>query len=109
MIIGPNVLQYVHMTTAIESDQMAIRATVTFHTSPETKARLDLLATVTRRSKSYLTNVAVEQYLAEEEDFIADIQAGIADADAGRTVTAKQLKRSITAHIKKVSTGKKTV
>ena len=96
------------MANKFESDQMANRATVTFHTSPETKARLDHLATVTRRSKSYLTNVAVEQYLAEEEDFIADIQAGIADADAGRTVTTKELKRSLAAHIKKVSAGKKS-
>lgn len=96
------------MKNSIESDQMADRATVTFHTSPETKARLDHLATVTRRSKSYLTNVAVEQYLAGEEDFIADIQAGIDDADAGRTVTTKELKRSLTAHIKKVSDGNKS-
>ena len=62
---------------------MADRATVTFHTSPETKARLDQLATVTRRSKSFLTNVAVEQYLAAEEDFIASVEAGIADAGCG--------------------------
>jgi len=87
---------------------MADRATVTFHTSPETKARLDQLATITRRSKSYLTNVAVEQYLAEEEDFIAHVQAGIADADAGRTLTTEDLKRSLTEHIQKVSAGKKS-
>lgn len=62
------------------------RATVTFHTSPEVKARLDVLATRTRRSKSFLTNEAVERYLAEEEDFIRDVEAGIADANAGRLI-----------------------
>ena len=65
---------------------MTNRATVTFHTSPEVKARLDVLATRTRRSKSFLTNEAVERYLAEEEDFIADVEAGIAEANAGQLV-----------------------
>jgi predicted transcriptional regulator len=62
---------------------MSNRATVTFHTSPEVKARLEILADRTRRSKSFLTNEAVERYLAEEEDFIQDVEAGIADANAG--------------------------
>lgn len=66
--------------------KMANRATVTFHTSPEVKARLDVLAGRTRRSKSFLTNEAVERYLAEEEDFIRDVEAGIAEADAGQLI-----------------------
>jgi len=86
---------------------VADRATVTFHTTPQTKARLDQLAIITRRSKSYLTNLAVEQYLQEEEDFIADIQAGIADADADRTVTTQALKHALQAHIKAVGSGAK--
>ncbi len=65
---------------------MANRATVTFHTTPEVKTRLDILATRTRRSMSFLTNEAVERYLAEEEDFIRDVEAGIAAADAGHFI-----------------------
>lgn len=65
---------------------MSNRATVTFHTSPELKARLDVLASRTRRSKSFLTNEAVERYLAEEEDFIRDVEAGIADANADQLI-----------------------
>ena len=65
---------------------MANRATVTFHTSPEVKARLDVLATRTRRSMSFLSNEAVERYLAEEEDFIREVEAGIAAANAGQMV-----------------------
>lgn len=71
------------MHNSIEVNDMTNRATVTFHTSPEVKARLDVLASRTRRSKSFLTNEAVERYLAEEEDFIRDVEAGIAEADAG--------------------------
>ena len=65
---------------------MTDRATVTFHTSPEIKERLDRLANVTRRSKSFLTNEAVERYLSEEEDFIRDVEAGIAEADTGEFI-----------------------
>lgn len=65
---------------------MSDRATVTFHTSPETRARLDRLAALTRRSRSFLTNVAVERYLEEEEAFVAAVEAGVAQADAGELV-----------------------
>ena len=71
---------------------MADRATVTFHTSPETKARLDELAKITRRSKSFLTNEAVERYLAAEEEFVGKIKQGMADAEAGRTYTTAEVK-----------------
>lgn len=65
---------------------MANRATVTFHTSPEVKERLDRLATVTRRSKSFLTNEAVERYLSDEEAFVAAVEAGLAQANAGELI-----------------------
>ncbi|MGV8988664.1 MAG: CopG family ribbon-helix-helix protein [Cypionkella sp.] len=74
------------MHNASEQMNMANCATVTFHASPEVKARLDLLASRTRSSKSFLTNEAVERYLAEEEDFIQDVEAGIAEANAGQLV-----------------------
>jgi len=96
------------MTNTIERNEMADRATVTFHTSPETKARLDRLATVTRRSKSYLTNIAVEQYLADEEDFIAHVQAGIADADAGRVFTSAEVKIHLHNLMDRIAANKKS-
>ena len=76
-----------------EQMTMANRATVTFHTSPEVKARLDRLAQETRRSKSFLTNEAVGRYLAEEEDFIADVRAGLAEADRGELIDHEEVVR----------------
>lgn len=81
---------------------MVERATVTFHTTPETKARLERLGEVLHRSKSYLTNTAVEKYLAEEEAFLADVEAGLHDLDTGQTMNSKDLKRSLAEHIKTV-------
>ncbi len=80
---------------------MSERATVTFHTTPETKARLDRLANLTRRSKSYLTNEAVERYLAEEEAFVAAVEEGIAEADAGAVISHAEAN----AYLRRVSTG----
>lgn len=80
-------------------NQMANRATVTFHTTPEIKERLDRLATVTRRSKSFLTNAAVEQYLAAEEDFVSRIARGIDDAEGGRSYSTQEAMVSMTDRI----------
>jgi len=74
------------MNNSSEHVGMANRATVTFHTSPDVKERLDRLATVTRRSKSFLTNEAVERYLGEEEAFVAAVEAGLAQANAGELI-----------------------
>jgi predicted transcriptional regulator len=80
----------IHTTKARE---MANRATVTFHTSPETKERLERLAGTTRRSKSFLTNEAVARYLAEEEAFVADVKAGLAEADRGELIDQEDVDR----------------
>ena len=72
---------------------MANRATVTFHTSHDVNARLNRLAQETRRSKSFLTNEAVARYLAEEEDFIADVRAGLAEADRGELIDHDEVVR----------------
>lgn len=82
---------------------MADRATVTFHTSPETKARLEKLASVTRRSKSFLTNEAVERYLAAEEEFVASVEAGIKAADAGDVLSGDEVRSRLTAYIENVA------
>ncbi len=82
---------------------MSERATVTFHTTPENKKRLEALAAATRRSKSYLSNEALERYLAEEEDFIASVREGLADADAGRVYTLDDVQAVLEQTVKKAA------
>jgi predicted transcriptional regulator len=91
----------------MESD-MAEQTTVTFRTSTETKARLDKLATAMRRSKSFLTNAAVEQFLAEEEAFIADVEAGLRELSEGQGVNGEDLAASLLEHIDDVVRTNKT-
>ena len=44
----------------------------------------------------------IERYLEEEEAFILNVQAGMADVEAGRTITTNGLRHSLYAHIKSV-------
>lgn len=81
------------MNYVADAGEAMNRATVTFHTSLEINERLDRLAGATRRSKSFLTNEAVVRYLAEEEAFIADVMAGLAEADAGQLVAHEDAAR----------------
>jgi predicted transcriptional regulator len=61
--------------------------TMSIRLSSETKAQLGLLATATRRSKSFLAAEAVEAYVARERAIIEGIQRGMGDMKAGRTVS----------------------
>jgi len=51
------------------------------------KAKLEALARGTRRSKSYLAAEAIAAYVALNEWQIAEIEAGIAELDAGDVVS----------------------
>ena len=93
------------MTITMEN-QMAERATVTFHTTPEIKERLARLAKITRRSTSFLSNEAVEGYLAAEEEFVASVQAGIEAADAGDVMSSDDLKKDLHDSINKIAASK---
>jgi len=72
---------------------MSEQTTVTFRTSLETKARLEKLASVLDRSKSYLTNAAVERLLAEA--FIAAVEEGLAQLDAGQGMTTDEMRTAL--------------
>lgn len=75
------------------------RSVISVHTKPETSKRLDDLASITRRSKSFLANEAIERYLVEEEDFVASVHRGIVDADAGRLVTTDEARTRLRAAV----------
>ena len=65
---------------------MHASTTMTIRISAEMKAKLDRLATDTRRSKSYLAGEAVGVYVTRELAIIDGIQRGLDDVEAGRVV-----------------------
>jgi RHH-type rel operon transcriptional repressor/antitoxin RelB len=56
-------------------------ASLTVRVKPDTRNRLDTLARVTRRSKSFVIEEALEQYLAVNEWQIQGIQEALSEAD----------------------------
>ena len=60
---------------------MAKTAMLTARITPETNSSLERLAKATQRSKSHLTEQALEEYLDLNEWQINGIAAAIADAD----------------------------
>jgi len=87
----------------IEMTDMADRATITIHTSPETREKLEQLAQATRRTKSFLGNEAIERYLAAELDFVARVNEGLAQAEAGQGMSSEELKADLHAAIDQVT------
>lgn len=91
------------MNQKISTSPTPNRSVISVHTKPETTKRLDKLAAMTRRSKSFLANEAIERYLAEEEDFVASIKRGLADVKAGRVYTSEEVRNYLTDRIKSKS------
>lgn len=57
-------------------------ASLTVRVKPDTRTRLDNLARITRRSKSFVIEEALEQYLAVNEWQIQGIQEALSQADS---------------------------
>ena len=66
---------------------MTASTTMTIRVRPDVKEKLDRIANDTQRSKSFLAGEAVAAYVERELEIIEGIHAGLADAEAGRTVS----------------------
>ena len=78
---------------------MTSSTTMSIRLSSETKAQLGLLATATRRSKSFLAAEAVAAYVAREQAIILGIEQGLADMQAGRIVPHEEAMAELDALI----------
>jgi len=58
----------------------------------ELHGQLEQLVQATGRSKSFLTVEALKSYVSQEQWQIADIQAGLKEADQGEFVTAEEVR-----------------
>ncbi len=62
---------------------MAETTTITVRLAGEVKDKLDKLARSTRRSRSFLAAEAIEDFVALNAWQVAEIEAAVAEADAG--------------------------
>lgn len=75
------------MYTGLEGNEMTASTTMTIRLDPQLKAKLGRLADGTRRSRSFLAAEAVETYVDRELAIIEGIERGLADVEAGRTIS----------------------
>jgi predicted transcriptional regulator len=80
-------------TAAEESMSTPETAIVTVRVDAVLKTKLEALARSTRRSKSYLAAEAIAAYVALNEWQIAEIEAGIAELEAGEIVSGVEAER----------------
>ncbi|MDX8476950.1 CopG family ribbon-helix-helix protein [Mesorhizobium sp. VK24D] len=66
----------------------------------ETVAKLDHLAEKVDRSRSYVAAQAIEDYVAREEWQLAEIEAGVSEADRGEFASEKELAEVIAKYVK---------
>ncbi len=65
--------------------------TMTVRLEDEVKNRLEVLADATQRSKSFLAAEAIRLYVETNEWQVAEIQAGLSEADAGDFASDKDV------------------
>lgn len=75
------------------------REQVSFKLEPNTKQRLEALATATRRTRTFVLEEAVKQYLDLNEWQLQCIQEGLEDAKAGRYIDSDTLIKQLEQRI----------
>ena len=69
--------------------------TLTIRLESDLKDRLDDLANVTNRSKSFLAAEAIQEFVDINEWQLQEIKTALAEADAGDFASAKELKKML--------------
>lgn len=86
---------------------MAKSTTMTFRIEPAVLAKLDAIARESRRSKSAIVTVALEGYLAYEEEIVLGIQRAQEEVRAGQTVSHDDAIAELRAFVKETAASKR--
>jgi len=68
----------------------------------KTAARLDQLAQKQDRSRAYMAARAIEDFVAREEWQLADIEAGLAEAESGQFASSDEVARVAAKYVQPV-------
>jgi RHH-type transcriptional regulator, rel operon repressor / antitoxin RelB len=68
------------------------KQTISFRLGSEKIAALDSLAVAMDRDRSYLLGEAVKAYLETQQWHLREIEAGVAEADAGQVIPHRKVK-----------------
>ncbi|WP_151613296.1 CopG family ribbon-helix-helix protein [Sinorhizobium alkalisoli] len=75
-------------------------AAFTVRVQDEIAEKLDRIAALSDRSRAYLAAQAIEDYVSREEWQLAEIQAGLDEADRGEFASANELASVVAKYVK---------
>jgi predicted transcriptional regulator len=81
--------------------------TVTVRMTKQLRDRLEALSEATRRSKSFLSMEAIQNYVETEEEIVLGIKRGLADIREGRTIPHQEAMARVRSTIEAVTQKKK--
>jgi len=81
------------MTTTAKREQVSFKLDV------NTKRRLEALAVATRRTRTFVLEEAINQYLDLNEWQLKSIEEGLADAKEGRVIDSETLVKQLEARV----------
>ena len=82
---------------------------ITFRTEESRRDRLDEIAESLDRNRNWVINHAIENYLEQYDWELKQIDEGIADFEAGRTVSAEEAKAYLEEKFRELVAAKKPV
>lgn len=80
--------------------------TLSIRLDEEVKRRLESIATITRRSRSFLAAEAITRYVDQEIQQLADIEAGLTELDSGQGIPGEKARRQFREHSQRQSRRK---
>lgn len=82
-----------------EPEKATIMSAFTVRVSDDTAKRLDQLAEKQDRSRSYMAAKAIEDFVAREEWQLAEIEAGLGEAESGKFASADEVAQVIARYV----------
>jgi len=83
-----------------EPKKVSAMAAFTVRVSEETATKLNQIAEKLDRSRSYMAAQAIEDYVAREEWQLAEIEAGLAEADRGEFASDDEVAKVVGKYVK---------
>ncbi len=80
--------------------------TLSIRLDEEVKRRLENIATITRRSRSFLAAEAITRYVDQEIQQLAEIEAGLTELDSGQGIPGEKARRQLREHSQRQSRRK---
>ncbi len=74
-----------------------MQAAITVRLDPEIRDQLDKLAERMDRPRAWIIKEAVAQYLERETWYLAEVQKGLEDAEAGRMISHEEMSAQLRA------------